>query len=67
MSDADLKLVMAPDAAGDLQLWACRGAGKGCERNRHRKALKPCDDCAGPLPRTMTLAEVKAKLDKGDA
>ncbi len=68
MSDsADLKLILAHDAAGAPQLWACRGEGKGCERNRYRKSLKPCADCLGPLPETMTLAEVYAKLSKGDA
>jgi hypothetical protein len=61
MSEETLKLILARDAANDLQMWACRGVGRGCERNKYSWA-KPCDDCFGPLPRQMTLEEVAARL-----
>lgn len=61
-----LKMILARDHAGIFHLWACRGNGKGCNRNRFRKSV-PCDDCFGPLPETMTIGEVVDKLDRGDA
>jgi hypothetical protein len=63
----NLDLVLARDDAGELRLWACRGEGKGCERNRYRKSKKQCVDCYGPLPENMTLGEVQKKLERGDA
>lgn len=62
-----LQTILARDAAGKLCLWACRGEGKGCARNKYRSSLKPCDDCFGPLPEAMTLGEVVDRLNKGDA
>lgn len=67
MADADLQLILARDAGQRLCLWACRGAGKGCTRNLHRRSKAPCVDCLGPLPATMTLEEVLEKLERGDA
>lgn len=64
---SDLQLVMANDERNRLQLWACRGEGKGCKRNKYRTTKKPCDDCVGPLPRNMTLEQVQKKLEQGDA
>lgn len=62
-----LNFIMACDAAGDMQLWACRGEGKGCGRNRFRTRRAPCGDCLGPLPDGTTLAQVQELLRKGDA
>ncbi len=67
MSAPKLETILARDAAGKLRLWACRGAGKGCERNKHRRKTKPCEDCFGPLPEDMTLGEVAERLQRGDA
>lgn len=63
---AELKMILARDRAGEFQMWACRDNGKGCKRNRYRKGI-PCDDCLGPLPETMTLGEVRDKVDRDDA
>lgn len=67
MSAGELNLILARDDKGEFQLWACRGTGKGCERNRYRQSKAACQDCYGPLPHDMTLAEVQARLQKGDA
>ncbi len=63
----ELKTILAKDAGGEFRLWACRGAGKGCARNKYRERQKPCDDCAGPLDERMTLVEVAELLKRGDA
>lgn len=51
----------------EFALWACRGEGKGCARNRYRTSKAPCDDCFGPLPEGMTIAEVLKRVEQGDA
>jgi hypothetical protein len=60
-----LKLILARQGQV-LRLWACRGNGRGCRRNRHRKGV-PCEDCFGPLPEKLALAEVEERLQRGDA
>ena len=62
-----LSLILDRDRAGTLQLWACRGVGKGCRRNTFRTTKARCDDCYGPLPNEMTLEQVQAQLERGDA
>ena len=64
---SDLDLIMHRDNDGKLKLWACRGGGKGCARNRYRKSRAPCEDCMGPLDEKLTLEQVQAKLATGDA
>lgn len=64
----DLQTILCRDPAdGKLKLWACRGTGKGCGRNRYRTSKKPCADCFGPLPENWTLKQVTDKLKQGDA
>jgi hypothetical protein len=63
---AGLQFIMARDGAGELRLWGCRGAGKGCERNRYRKRAAPCDDCLLAIE-TETLEQFRARLTRGDA
>jgi hypothetical protein len=53
--------------SGKFVLWACRGEGKGCKRNRYRSSQKPCGDCLGPLPENWTLQQVIEHLNRGDA
>lgn len=62
-----LALIMHRLGNGKLAMSACRGAGKGCNRNRYRKTKVPCEDCMGPLPEDMTMAQVLERLEKGDA
>lgn len=64
---AELQTILAKDDAGELRLWACRGEGKGCERNKYRRQAKPCEDCFGPLAEEMTLGEVADLIKRGDA
>lgn len=67
MTDLQLNTILAKDEAGNFRLWACRGEGKGCERNKYRRAQKPCADCVGPLREDLTLGEVAQLLKRGDA
>jgi hypothetical protein len=62
-----IDMILHRDGTGKFQLWACRGAGKGCDRNRYRKSKAPCPDCYGPLPPEMTIGEVHDRISKGDA
>jgi len=61
-----LQLILARISGPQFALFACRGAGKGCDRNTHRKTKAPCQDCFGPLPEDMTIGEVEQRLAKGD-
>jgi hypothetical protein len=63
----ELNAILAKDSEGEFRLWACRGVGKGCARNKDRRQKAPCSDCFGPLEETMTLGEVAARLKQGDA
>ena len=67
MSALNLNTVLAKDEKGKFRLWACRGTGKGCNRNRYRSSKSPCDDCFGPLDENMTLQQVADRLKQGDA
>ena len=63
----ELNTILAKDERGEFRLWACRGEGKGCARNKYRSSQKPCADCVGPLDEKLTLAEVADLLKRGDA
>ncbi|WP_375782929.1 hypothetical protein ACE10Z_23735 [Bradyrhizobium sp. Pha-3] len=62
-----LDMILAKDEAGEFRLWACRGEGKGCDRNKYRRSKSPCVDCVGPLDENLTLGEVMDQLNRGDA
>lgn len=62
-----LRMILAKDKTGAFRLWACRGEGKGCERNRYRNQMKPCDDCFGPCNEGSTLEEIMDEISRGDA
>lgn len=47
-----------------FQLWACRGARKGCPKKR--KKQKHCPDCILPDPND-TLGSVVDRIERGDA
>jgi len=51
----------------NFRLWACRGEGRGCQRNKHRANAKHCDDCLPADNPNETLAEFQARLQRGDA
>lgn len=63
----ELLLILNIEGDGSLALYACRGAGKGCPRNRFRKSKSKCEDCVGPLPTDMTLEQVQRRLASGEA
>jgi len=62
-----LRLILNRERDESFALYACRGDGKGCNRNRYRKQLKPCDDCVGPLPHYWTVQQVADHIARGDA
>lgn len=62
-----LDLILQKEASGEFELYACRGKGKGCKRNKTREKKAACEDCMGPLPEHLTLEEVYNRLNKGDA
>lgn len=47
------------------QLWACRGARKGCTK-RVLKTKRHCQDCYLPNM-DDTLGEIMRRLERGDA
>lgn len=55
------------NAKSNFVLYACRGDGRGCDRNKYRNKGIKCDDCFGPLDDKMTIGEVYDKLKQGDA
>lgn len=63
----ELKFILAKDGRNNFKLHACRGVGKGCERNKFRKQMVPCQDCIPCDDETETLGELQARLKKGDA
>ncbi len=46
------------------QLWACRGAAKGCRKHELKK--RHCKDCVLP-DQNDTLGDVATRLERGDA
>lgn len=63
----ELSLILARDDKGTMRLWACRGEGKGCQRNQFRKRKAQCPDCIGPLDETLTMGQVVELVARGDA
>ena len=61
-----LDMILHRKRDGNFGLWACRGEGRGCKRNRYRKSI-PCDDCVGPLPEQETIEHLLDRLRRGDA
>jgi trimethylamine:corrinoid methyltransferase-like protein len=47
------------------QMWACRGAKKGCKK-RVKKTKRHCADCVLP-DMEDTVGEVMKRLERGDA
>lgn len=51
--------------ADSFMLYACRGEGKGCQRNKFRAAKKHCADCLPADNPNETLADFRARLQRG--
>ena len=66
MADIKLAMILYRDADGELKLWACRGVGRGCKRNRFRKSI-PCEDCVPAHDENETLGELRDRVERGDA
>ncbi len=65
--EADLQMILHREPDNQFKLYACRGAGRGCERNKFRNAKKPCDDCVKCDDESETLGQLQERLKKGDA
>lgn len=61
-----LERIGSGNTTADFRLWACRGEGRGCARNKHRTSAKHCDDCVATIV-SETLEELQSRLDRGDA
>lgn len=51
----------------DFRLYACRGQGRGCPRNRWRSRKVHCDDCVPATDLNETLEHFEARMRRGDA
>lgn len=58
--------IMEKTPGGELQLWGCRGEGKGCKRNKFRSARKHCQDCVLADNPEETLADFEKRLRLGN-
>ena len=68
MSDLDfiMERVKPGRTADCFQMWACRGAGRGCARNKYRERKKHCADCV-LAHENETLEHLHKRLARGDA
>jgi hypothetical protein len=65
-SAPELSFVMEK-VGSEYQLWACRGEGRGCPRNRYRTRKVHCADCVPCHDGNETLTSIVARLQRGDA
>jgi hypothetical protein len=70
MKKPELKTIMERVGPGstpaDFELWACRGEGRGCTRNKYRRRQKHCEDCLRCDPQE-TIEKVMIRLARGHA
>jgi hypothetical protein len=70
MASPKLEMIMERVGPGNkpesFRMWACRGAGRGCQRNKHRNVTRHCDDCV-PADDDETLEQLDARMRRGDA
>ncbi len=66
MSDPKISMILYRDVDQKLKLWACRGEGKGCARNKFRTAKKPCDDCVPCHDEQETLGDALVRIERGN-
>ena len=64
---ASLQLIMEKGGDGVLRVWACRGVGKGCPRNRHRSRKVHCEDCVAATDPSETLEHLVERVARGEA
>jgi hypothetical protein len=67
VSEPKLSLILHRGVDGQHKLWACRGAGKGCTRNKYRAAKAPCVDCVPAHDERETVGALLERLQRGDA
>ena len=65
MSKPDIEFIMERSGSG-FAMYGCRGAGKGCNRNKYRESKKHCDDCVLADP-NETIGDFKTRMERGDA
>lgn len=61
-----MERVRPGNSADCFEMWACRGAGRGCPRNKFRKAKKHCADCVH-ADKGETVGALQKRLRRGDA
>jgi len=66
MSKPQVQFVMEK-VGDDYVLWACRGEGRGCTRNRYRSRKTHCEDCVACRDPNETLESIIKRLARGDA
>lgn len=70
MDEPNLKMILERVAEGStrscFKLWACRGEGRGCARNKFRRRTTRCDDCV-ETHNEETIAALMARMERGDA
>lgn len=71
MSAPKLQMILERVGPGNrpesFRMWACRGAGRGCPRNKFRKSAKHCEDCVPAHDESETLGDLHARIERGDA
>ena len=67
---ADIRMILERIGPGtapeNFQMWACRGEGRGCTRNLHRKSAKHCQDCV-LADENETIGDLQKRMKRGDA
>lgn len=63
----DLRFILFKRRNGQFALAACRGLNKGCAKMRAAaKPKKPCPDCVACDDPNETLAQVHARIERGE-
>lgn len=64
---SEIKMILERVAYGQgpkcFKLWACRGEGKGCTRNKFRNRKIHCDDCVETND-AETLEQLQSRMER---
>lgn len=70
MAEEGLQLILEKVRSGKdpscYELWACRGEGRGCPRNRYREKKAHCEDCVKADP-AETIGHLQDRMKRGDS